>query len=113
MKNNIYNLVKPAEKNGQVFTHRDPAKDEVTQYSCSTFIRKKNILVKGEYDNKHKKERNAMIILFDTESGEIVGGSIVCIKEVINRKRTDIIQKKCVLCRAFRVERPDLHNGIR
>ena len=71
----IEGLVKPLEKHGKVLTHRDTSKERVTQYWCSTFIKNKNILIKGEWDNKHQKKRNAMIILFDCGTGNIIGES--------------------------------------
>ena len=74
MENNIKNLVKIDNKNGQVLTHQDTAKEGVSWYQCSTFIRNKNVLVKGEAWKKYEVKRNAMIVLFDGESGDIVGG---------------------------------------
>ena len=75
MQSNTNGLVKPVEKKAKVITHRDTWFREVTHYYCSTFIKKKNVLVKGEYRNKHSDKRNAMILLFDGESGDIIGKS--------------------------------------
>ena len=75
MQNNIENIVKTVEKNGQVLTHRDTSKEGVSQYYCSTFIKNKNIIVKGEYENKNLDKRNAMIVLFDCETEKIIGES--------------------------------------
>ena len=75
MQNNIQGLIKPVKKNGKVLTHQDTSKEGVTEYRCSTFIKKKNVLVKGEYENKHKDKRNAIIVLIDSDSGNIVGKS--------------------------------------
>ena len=73
MENNINDLVKIVEKNGQVLTHRDPTEGGVIHYHCSAFIKLLNVLVKGESGNKQKEKRNAMIVLFDLEKGNIVG----------------------------------------
>ena len=77
MQNNIEGIVKPVEKNGKVITHQDTSKEGVSEYRCSTFIKKKNFIVKGKCNNKHEDKRNAMILLFDSESGDIVGKSRV------------------------------------
>ena len=75
MQINIEGLVKPVEKNGKVITHRDTSFSGVSHYHCSTFIKKKNVLVKGEWNNGYGKKRNAMILLFDCESGNFIGKS--------------------------------------
>ena len=73
MGNKTNGCVKPVEKNGKMLTHQDTLKEGVRHYYCSTFVKNKNVLVKGEYMNKHKDKRNAMILLFDCESGDIIG----------------------------------------
>jgi hypothetical protein len=40
---------------------------------CSSFIKSKNILIKGEYNFTVLKERKALIILTDPRTGEIKG----------------------------------------
>ena len=77
MGNNIEGLVKPVEKNGKVLSYRDNSEEGVNEFGCSTFIKSKNILVKGEYRNKNWKKRKAMIVLFDCDSGNIIGESRV------------------------------------
>ena len=77
MQNNIEDIVKPVEKNGKVMTHRDTSKKGVSKYRCSTFIKEKNVLVKGECNNEHWIKRNAMILLFDCNTGNIIGKSRV------------------------------------
>ena len=77
MGNIIYGNVKPVEKNEKVLTHQDTSKEEVSKYHCSTFIKSKNVLVKGESSNKHKDKRNALIVLFYSNTGEIIGESRV------------------------------------
>lgn len=66
-------IVKPVEKNWKVLTHRDTSKEGVTEYYCSTFIKKKKVLVKGEDENEQSDKRNAMILLFDCKTGNIIG----------------------------------------
>lgn len=75
MQNNIEDFVNPVKKNGKFLTHTDFSKDRVKDYRCSTFKKKKNLLVKGEEGSKDYDKRNAMILLFDCESGNIVGES--------------------------------------
>ena len=74
MQENIKGIVKPVEKNGKVLTHRDSSKEGVSRYYCFTFIKKKNVIVKGEYDN-NKNKRTSLILLFNSKSGKIIGES--------------------------------------
>ena len=73
MEINIDDLVKPAEKNGRLIAHQDPTEEGLNRSLCSTFIAKRNILIKGEWENEHEKNRSAILVLFDCESGDIVG----------------------------------------
>lgn len=73
MEKNIKDLVKPIYKNGKVFTHQDTTEEEVSSYWCSTFIKKKNTLVKGERNSSFDDTSVAMIHLFDLETGDIAG----------------------------------------
>ena len=75
MQKNINSLVKPVEKNGKLLTYRDTSKEGVIEYYCSTFIKKKNVLVKGDYWNKNSAKRNAKIVLFNGQTEEIIGES--------------------------------------
>ena len=77
MGNHIKSIVKPVKKKGKTITHQDTSIRRVSNYRCSTFIKKKNIIVKGEYINKYRGKRNAMILLFDLESGNLKGESRV------------------------------------
>ena len=79
MEKNTNGLVKPVEKNGKVLTHRDTSIMGVSQYYSSTFIRNKNVLVKGEHSNIHSHKRNAMIILLDGQTEEIISESSMSI----------------------------------
>ena len=73
MSEDIDNLIKPVKKNGELVTHRDTDPDlGCTQYLCSTYIEKQNILVKGESKNK-SKSRKALLVFFDLGTGEIIG----------------------------------------
>lgn len=73
MEKNIDELVKPVEKNGKVLTLQDTSEEGPTWYNCSTFIEKKKVLVRGECKKDDTYNRNAMIVLFDAESGEVLG----------------------------------------
>ena len=75
MQNKIEDLVKLVEKNGKVMAHQDISFRKVSEYRCSTFIKNKNVLVKGESNNKHTEMRNAMIVLLDSDTCDIIGES--------------------------------------
>ena len=52
---------------------------------CSTFIKKKQLLVKGECDNPKFQKRNAMIVFFDPSTGEFKGKSeFLCVCLSVN-----------------------------
>ena len=92
MQNNINNLVSIVEKNGLVLTHRDTTEEGVREYSCSTLIKKKNVLIKGETTSKNEIKKNPMIVLFDLKSGDIIGVYRVHSWKLIKRKRNYFIQ---------------------
>ena len=69
----IDNLIKPREKRNAL-THQDNSTWGPREYHCSTFIKKRNLLVKGEYDNPNLSIRRALIILSNPDSGELKGG---------------------------------------
>ena len=73
MGNNTNGIVKPQEKNGKALTYRNTFFRGVSEFFCSTFIKNKNVLVKGEYKNGHKDKRNALILLMDCDSQNIIG----------------------------------------
>jgi hypothetical protein len=42
-------------------------------YRSSTFIESKTILIKGEYENFNSSKRNALLVLTDPKSGNVMG----------------------------------------
>ena len=73
---NINQLLKTIQDKGKLVTHEDTGyKIGMTQTHCSTFIKEKGLLVKGEQKNDESEERNAMIVLFHPETGQIRGRS--------------------------------------
>lgn len=73
MPKNIHSLLKPARINGKVLSYQDTSEDSVAHYFCSTFIKKKNLLLKGEWRNEHHSNRNALVVLFDADTGKVRG----------------------------------------
>jgi hypothetical protein len=74
MGDNIVNLLKPIQKEGNIRNDRD--KDNsigVKQTFCSTFILEKHLLVKGEYFNPESGTRTAMVNFHDALTGDIKG----------------------------------------
>ena len=75
MTRNINQLLKTIQDKGKLVTHEDKDPEiGMTETRCSTFIKEKGLLVKGEYDNPKSEERNAMIVLFHPETGQVRGG---------------------------------------
>ena len=87
MENGNKDLNESEKKKSQVLTHLDPTENGVSESLCSTFIKKKNVLVMGEFLNPYQSKRNAMIILVNSESGDIVGWSRM--SKVSNSKGED------------------------
>jgi hypothetical protein len=74
MSDNIVNLLKPIQKEGQI--RNDGDKDDsigVKHTYCSTFIFENHMLVKGEYSNPKSGSRSAMVDFHDAITGEIIG----------------------------------------
>ena len=70
----INHLLKTFTHNGSLVTLKDKDQTNGLQHtSCSTFIEKRKLLVKGECDNPKSEERNAMIVLYDPETGKFKG----------------------------------------
>ena len=46
---------------------------KIMQFRCSSYIKSKGLLVKGEYKNHCYESRNAIVIFFDVQTGEISG----------------------------------------
>ena len=98
MEKNINGLVKPVKKNGKVLIHKDTLFMGVSEYFCSTFIKNKNVLVKGELKNKHSHKRNAMIVLFNGHTGKIIGESRVSMQN--NQKVEERHHSGIMCCRS-------------
>ena len=100
--------------NGALVTHQDKDQTNGLEHtSCSTFIKKRQLLVKGEWRNSKSKERNAMIVLIDPKTGDFKGESErFCVSMYFSvltiRPRVDIEQKICVLCVPLREQQRDL-----
>ena len=70
----VSDFIKTIQNEGKCINHKDTDSGfEVTNYWCSTFIRKEKLLVKGEYANPQSKTRKAMIVLFDSKTGDVKG----------------------------------------
>ena len=75
MTRNINQLLKTIQDKGKLVTHEDTGyKIGMTQTHCSTFVKEKGLLVKGEQYNPKSKKRNAIIVLFHPETGQVRGG---------------------------------------
>jgi hypothetical protein len=78
MSDNIVNLLKPIQKEGQI--RNDGDKDNsigVKHTYCSTFILEKHLLVKGEVNNPKSETRTAMVDFHDALTGEIIGKDVL------------------------------------
>ena len=75
MTRNTDQLFKTIQTNGKLLTHNDN-QTGVTQTHCSTFIKEKGLLVRGECDNPKSSERNAMVLVCDPETGQVKGGEM-------------------------------------
>jgi hypothetical protein len=45
----------------------------IKHFRCSSYIKSKNILIKGEYNNQDSAIRKAIIILSDPTTGQVKG----------------------------------------
>ena len=65
---------KKIRKQNKVVTHQDKTKEsQVEHYGSSCFIKLKNVFVKGEMNNPNADKRNAMILLFNKTTHQIIG----------------------------------------
>ena len=72
--NQINHLLKTFHIYGSLVTHEDTdRRNGVHHIKCSTFIKKRQLLAKGECGNPKSEERNAMIVLFDPKTGRFKG----------------------------------------
>ena len=106
----IKHLLKTFTQNGSLFTHEDKdERYELKHTHCSTFIEKRQLLVKGELMNPKPKERNAMIVLFDPETGEFKGKIFYfCVCLLTQRPWVDNKSRTCPLCVPLRAQGRDL-----
>ena len=75
MTQTINDLFKTIHKNGTLVTHQETDQGVgLTHTFCSVFIKKKNILIKGERDNPKLSKRNAVFALLDPQNNEVLGG---------------------------------------
>ena len=74
----VTNQIKGIQKKGKLLHYKDTdSSSGVTNYFCSTHIKKQKMLVKGEYGNPQCKSRKALLVFFDSKTGEVKGGCIV------------------------------------
>ena len=72
---NINDLVKRVKRNKKAFPYQDTFSDPAHEFFYSTFIKKKSVLVKGEWRNLHQNPRNALILLLDPDTRKAKGKS--------------------------------------
>ena len=76
----VSDRIKGIHKEGKLVNYKDSnSSTGVTQYSCSTHIRKKKLLVKGEWNNPQSNSRRALLVFFDSKTGEVKGLLVMCI----------------------------------
>ena len=46
---------------------------KMMKFRCSSYIKSKGLLVKGEYENHYSESRNPIVIFIDVQTGEISG----------------------------------------
>ena len=74
MSQNISKLFTTIQKHGKIITLKEPdPKIGVAHTDCSTFIRRKQLLVRGERNNPKPNSRKALLVFCDPESAEIKG----------------------------------------
>ena len=75
----VSDTIKKIQNQGKVVNYNDSDSSVgVNQYCCSTHIRKKKMLVRGELNNPKSGERKAVIVFLDSKTGQVRGTS-VCI----------------------------------
>ena len=106
----ITDLLSTFYHNGALVTHQETDKSIGLKHTyCSTFIKKRNLLVKGECDNPKSSQRNAMIVLYDPKTGQFKGiYEFVCLFVLTRRPRVDVKLKICFVCVPLRARRRDL-----
>ena len=71
MESNIDHLVKPVQSKRTLSNPADSTKYKIKNFYCSTFIKERKILVKGEGGHTHRPKRKALIILFCLDTGTV------------------------------------------
>ena len=73
----VSDRIKRIHKEGKLVNYKDTDSTlGVTQYFCSTHVKEENLLIKGEAYSTKSTERNALIVFFDSKTGEVKGGTI-------------------------------------
>ena len=104
MTQNINDRFKTIEYNGKLLTHQETNPNiGVTHTWCSTFIKKKKILVKGEYANSKSGHRKAVIKILDPATNKVKGRSFLSFY-LMPRSRIDFSSKQCVLSFTLRIQ---------
>ena len=89
MTTTIKDLIKTVQEKGKLLTHQQDQTTGVSQYACSCFVERENVLVKGECRNPKKKERKALLIFLDLETGKLRGEQfLVFFSLFLGRART-------------------------
>ena len=71
---NLTDVIKEIRKENTLVNYKDNDPNVATsQYFYCTHIKKKSLLVKGEYAKPKSGTRNALIIFFDSRTGEVKG----------------------------------------
>ena len=69
--------IKRIHEEGKLVNYKDTDSTlGVTQYFCSTHIKEEKLLIKGEAYSPKSAERKALIVFFDSKTGEVQGGKI-------------------------------------
>ena len=73
----VSDTIKKIQNQGKVVNYEDTDSSVgVKDYFCSTHIKKKKMLVRGELNNPKSGERKAVIVFLDSKTGEVRGTSI-------------------------------------
>ena len=83
----VSDRIKGIQKEGKFVNYKDTDSSVgVQHYYCSTHIRKKNMLVRGEYSNPKSGARKALIVFLDSKTGEVKG---MCVFDLINLRQAE------------------------
>jgi hypothetical protein len=80
MNHNFNDLTKKIDNQGQLFTCQNKdLNNGVKETWCSTYIPKKQTLIKGECHNQKSESRNAMMVLHDVANCKVIGKDILLV----------------------------------